>query len=62
MNDVLGVYERKEHFLENWFEYEGRQKSSSLALHTIRYERPEQGFSSEVEERRMKCLQNQENI
>jgi hypothetical protein len=62
MKDVLGVYERKERFLEKWVEYEGRQKSSSLALHTVGYERPEQRFSSEVEERRMKCLQNQENI
>jgi hypothetical protein len=38
MKDVLGVYERKERFLEKWVEYEGRQKSSSLALHTIGYE------------------------
>ncbi len=46
MKDVLGVYERKERFLEKWVEYEGRQKSSSLALHTIGYEWPEQRFSS----------------
>jgi hypothetical protein len=38
MKDVLGVYKRKERFLEKWVESEGRQKSSSLALHTIGYE------------------------